>query len=76
MHQRLIYHVIPNNGKWTVTKEGHDEPLADFESKEEAVHFGSVEAQELGLGLLKIHAQDNSVERELSFNGRGTFTEV
>ncbi len=63
----LIYHVIPNNGKWTVTKEGHDEPLADFASKDEAIDFGKAEAQELGLGLLRIHAEDNSVEEELSF---------
>jgi hypothetical protein len=76
MHERLIYHVIPNNGKWTVTKEGHDEPLADFDSKDEAVRFGTAEAQELGLGELRIHAEDNSVEREVSFSGRGDRLEL
>jgi hypothetical protein len=67
MHQRLIFHVMPNHAGWTVTKEGHSEPLADFRDKDEAIQFGTIEAQELGLGILKIHGVDNAVEREISF---------
>jgi hypothetical protein len=34
---RHVYRVHPADGRWTVTKEGEDQPRAGFASRDEAV---------------------------------------
>lgn len=67
MHEAIVYHIIHANGKWTVTKDGHSEPLADFINRADAIEFARAEARELGMGIVRIHGEDNTVEQELSF---------
>ncbi len=65
MSESLVYHLIPNatTGGWTVTRESHAEPLADFATLDEALDFARFECQRFGMGDLIIHDAAGNVER-------------
>ncbi len=65
MSESLVYHVFPNaaTGGWTVTRESHREPLADFTSLDEALAFARHECQRFGMADLLIHDATGAVER-------------
>ncbi len=65
MSEPLVYHLFPNatTGGWTVTRESHAEPLADFPSLDEALAFARHECQRFGMADLLIHDAAGNLER-------------
>ncbi|MBA3684190.1 MAG: DUF2188 domain-containing protein [Planctomycetes bacterium] len=65
MSETLTYHVFPNDstGGWTVSRETHAEPLADFASLEDALTFARRECQRFGMADLVVHDAAGNIER-------------
>jgi hypothetical protein len=65
MSETLVYHVFPNDstGGWTVSRESHAEPLADFETLDDALTFARRECQRFGLAELVVHDAAGNIER-------------
>jgi len=60
------YHLTPQEGRWKLTMEARENPLGEWDTKEEAVEK-STRVVEGNTGSLKIHLADGTIEEERTY---------
>lgn len=60
------YHLLYDGDRWTLTAEGSDISLGEYERKTDAVTAARETVSELG-GSLKIHGTDGQIEEERTY---------
>lgn len=68
MAKRNKYHVVPSgNGDWKVKREGSTKASNTYKNKDDAIDRGRNLAKSSGLGQLKIHKSDGTIQREYTY---------
>jgi hypothetical protein len=65
--ERLVLHVIFDGDDWMVKGEGGGAASSTHGSKDEAVAAAVARARDAGLGQVKIHKRNGSLEEERTF---------
>lgn len=68
MPRRKVYHVTPNpGGGWNVKKERGERASARFGTKDPAIKRAKELAKAGGLGQVKIHKKDGTIQTEYTY---------
>ena len=66
--KREVYHMTHKpKGGWNVKKQGAQRSSGHFDTKDEAIDYGRELAKKTGLGQLKIHKQDGTLQTEYTY---------
>jgi hypothetical protein len=68
MRTRVVYHVSPRDGNWTVAEEGCPDGQGIYETKDEAVEQARQRALGAGFAHVVVHRLDGSVETEQRYD--------
>jgi len=60
------YHVVPNNGDWSVKKEGAGKASRNFDTQKEAIDYARNHAREEKVELL-IHGRNGQIRERDSY---------
>lgn len=68
MAKRTTYHVTKNKGGGrNVEKEGSQRASGNFDTKQQAIHWGKELAKGAPLGQIKIHGRDGKIQSEHAY---------
>lgn len=65
--ERMVLHVVFDGDDWVVKAEGDGTTSSTHGTKEEAVAAAVARARDAGLGQVKIHKRNGTLEEERTF---------
>lgn len=69
--RRVVFHVTPREGNWTVSEEGCPDGQSTYETKDEALEQARQRALDAGAGQVTVHRLDGSIETEDRYGAEG-----